>query len=126
MLRIEVSNLELCRDILQQYTKSSCTVNTTETIVKVICEKLDIKISNDYCYICDLLSYLLDSVTIVLNKRQVDLLMVIINNRYYDYSKTFGNYKFFRDLMSTCLLPIELKNIKIGYVLKKIKESRGE
>lgn len=125
MLRIEVSNLELCRDILQQYTKSSCTVNTTETIVKVICEKLDIKISNDYCYISDLLSYLLDTTTIILDIKQASLLLVIIENRYITYSNRFGNYKIFRDLMSTGILPMELKNVRIDYVVNKIKESRG-
>lgn len=125
MLRIEISNLETCRDILKKYTKFNCIDNTSQTITERICKHLDIE-SDVYCYISDLLSYLLDTTTIILDIRQVSLLMVIIENRYLDYSNRFGNYKIFRDLINTGVLPEELKNVRIDYVVNKIKESRGQ
>lgn len=126
MLRIEISNLEMCRDILEQYNSINYYINTNDNITKIICEKLDINISDNYSYISDLLTYLLDTTTIMLDIRQVDLLMVIIENITFDYPNRFGNNKIFRDLMSVGVLPEELKNVRIDYVLNKIKESRGQ
>lgn len=126
MLKIEVSNLELCKEILETYTQCSSNTNASYDITQSICKKLNVPISENYCYISDLIKYLLQKTTIILDIRQVDLIMVIINNRYFDYSKTFMQYKFFRELMTTDVLPTELKNVRIDYIVNKIKESRGE
>lgn len=60
------------REILESYTKCSCNVKTSHEILQHICKDLDVPVSKKYCYISDLLKFLLETEVIILNNTQIN------------------------------------------------------
>lgn len=125
-MRIKITRIELYREILESYTKCSCNVNSSYEIIQHICEDLDIPVSENYCYISDLLKYLLETKVIILNDTQINIIIEFEKSVALRYGERFKEVNYFKALIEKDVLPSELLNIKIGYVLNKIKESRGE
>lgn len=125
-MKIKITRIELVREILESYTKCSCNVNTSYDIMQHICKDLDIPVSENYCYISDLLKYLLETKVIILNNIQLNIIIEFEKSVALRYGETFKEVNYFKALIEKNVLPQELLNIKIGYVLNKIKESRGQ
>lgn len=126
MIRIKTNNLELHKEIIEKYTKCSSNMNTTYELVERLCKDLSCPISLNYCYVSDLLAYLLQTTEIILTSEHIAIIegymesCIILEDIYFKESKIFN------ELIEKDVLPYELKNLKIDWVLHKIKESRGE
>lgn len=125
-MKIKISRLELVREILELYTECSCNVYTSYEIIQGICKDLDVPISKNYCHISDLLKYLLEKKVIILNNTQLNIIIEFEKSFGIRYCEPFKEVDYFKRLIEKNVLPQELLNIKIGYVLNKIRESRGE
>ena len=126
MLKINISNLELHKEILETYTQCPSNTNASFDVIQSICKKLDAPISEDYCYMSDLLKYLMDTTEFYLNSVEIDLIESYMEIHHISKDEYFEQSRFFNELIKKDILPTELKKLKIGYVLNKIKESRGE
>lgn len=126
MLKINISNLELHKEILETYTQCPSNTNASFDAIQSICKKLDVPISEDYCYMSDLLKYLMDTTEFYLNSVEIDLIESYMEIQHISKDEYFEQSRFFNELIKKDILPTELKKLKIGYVLNKIKESRGE
>ena len=125
MLKIDISNLDLHKETLKTYTECSSNMNTSYEVVERICKQLNCPISDNYCYISDLLKYLMDTTEFYLNSVEIDLIVSYMKTNRISKYIYFKDSSFFNELIKKDILPTELKNLKIGYVLNKIKESRG-
>lgn len=124
-MRIKITRLELVREILETYTKCKCDEYCTHDIIQQLCKDLDVPVSENYCYISDLLKYLLETKIIILNNTQINIIIEFEKSVALRYAETFKEVNYFKALIEKDILPRELLNIKIGYLLNKIKESRG-
>lgn len=120
MLKINISNLELHKEILETYTQCPSDTNASFDIIQSICKKLDVPISEDYCYMSDLLKYLMDTTEFYLNSVEIDLIESYMEIQHISKDEYFEQSRFFNELIKKDILPTELKK------LNKIKESRGE
>lgn len=126
MLKINISNLELHKEILEAYTQWPTNTNASFDAIQSICEKLDVPLSEDYCYMSDLLKYLMDTTEFCLNSVEIGLIESYMEIHHISEDEYFEQSRFFNELIKKDILPTKLKKLKIGYVLNKIKESRGE
>lgn len=124
MLKINISNLELHKEILETYTQ--CSSNASYDVIQSICKKLDVPVSVNYCYISDLLKYLMNTTDLYLNSVEIDLIETYMETHTISKDIYFKQNSFFNELIKKDILPSELKNFRIDCVLNKIKESRGE
>ena len=125
-MRIKITRIELVREILESYTKCKFNEYHTHDIIQKICDELGVPISENYYYISDLLKYLLETKIIILNNTQINIITEFEKSVALRYAETFKEVNYFKALIEKNVLPQELLNIKIGYVLNKIRESRGE